>query len=230
MFQTRKTRTSLAAIAAVTGATFAMLVPASAEPMKVQGKIGDVFGHRAVVETANGKVLVNFGPKSQELKMLKPSAEVTVDGDMKKSGEIHARTVKLGADEIILAKDKQTWREWLLGDDDDKPFTEAEARRIATEKGYKVSGDLSADKRHFTGTATDKDGKTVEVDIHGNGDVKARSPFTATDARTAAEKAGYQIVGELAPEKKHFTGQAKKGEATYIIHVHRDEVKEISKL
>jgi len=202
-----------------------------AEPMKIQGKITDVFGHRAVVETASGKQLVNFGPKSKDLQQIKAGAEISVDGDMRKSGEIHARSLKVGSDEIILAKDKQTWREWLLGDDDDdKPFTEADARRIAGEKGYKLSGDLVAEKRHFTGMATDKDGKTVSVDIHRDGDIKAEVPFTAADAKASAEKAGYALVGDLVQEKKHFVGQGKKGDATYVIHVHRDDVKEIRKL
>ncbi|MDX2287976.1 MAG: hypothetical protein NW217_04060 [Hyphomicrobiaceae bacterium] len=144
--------------------------------LRFDGKITDVFGHRVVVETASGKQLVNFGPKAGEMKQIVTGAAVTVEGELKKSGEVHAHKLTIGSDEIILAKDKATWRGWLLGDaNDDKPFN-------------------------------------------------------AADAKTKAKTAGYELVGDLTADKQHFVGQGKKGNDTFVIHVHRDDVKEIRKL
>lgn len=221
---------------AAAGAVVSMLAAtaAHAEAVKIEGTVTDLFGHRVVVDAAGGKKLVNFGPKIEGLKGLKAGDKITIEGDLKKSGEVRALSVKLSdGTDVVIAKDHQTWREWLLGDDgDDKPFTEAEAKKIATDKGYQLTGDLVAEKRHFVATAT-KDGKTVEVDVHRDGTIKEAATFDVAGASAAIAKAGYTVVGEALPVKKHFEALAKKDDKFFEVHARRDgsvdEIKSVDK-
>ena len=213
-----------AAIAAVSLTSFA-----KAEDMQINGTVTDVFGHRVVIDSDGTKKLVNFGPKMDGLDIIKAGDKLSVTGEMKKSGEIHAQSLKLSdGREVVLEKDKKSWREWLLGENDDQtPFTEAEAKKFATDAGYIVSGDVSAEKKHFTADAT-KDGKAFTIEIHRDGKVKDHPKITATDAASAIVKDGYVVVGEVKPVKHHFEALAKKSDKFFEVHAHADgDVKEI---
>ena len=49
----------------------AVTVAADAEPAEIAGIVTDVVGHRFVVETATGKVLVDIGPKGADEVVIK---------------------------------------------------------------------------------------------------------------------------------------------------------------
>ncbi|MFN3867922.1 MAG: hypothetical protein ACK4MF_02515 [Hyphomicrobiaceae bacterium] len=224
-------------MAAITGVSAA--APGTATT--IEGKITDVFGHRAVVETTTGKHLVNIGPRAGQIDRLKPGADIAIMGEVRDSGEVRARSLRFGTD-VIALDDARLGAPAALPQIDSRapglkppssPFGvwgEADARRMASERGFEVSGPLVAEKRHFTGTAVDRDGRSLRIDIHRDGNIKVKSAFLAGDAARAAEAAGYRVVGDLIPEKKHFAAHAVRGEATYLIHIHRDHVKEIRRL
>ncbi len=213
-------RASLAA-----AATTAFAAGAVAEDMTIKGSLTDVFGHRVVIDAGNGKKhLVNLGPKADEMKTLKAGDTVTVLGELKRSGELRARTVTLAdGREIKIEGGKRTWRAWLLGEEKKytTPFTAVDARLRATEKGFTLTSEPVATKRHFTAMAT-KDGTTSEIKIHRDGRVEADTPFQLTEAKKLISDKGFTLVGEPEQKRRHFEGLAQKGDAYVEIHAHRD--------
>ena len=53
--------------------------------IKIGGTITDVFAHRFVVETVEGRILADLGPKGAGSFTLKPGLEIVVEGEMKPS-------------------------------------------------------------------------------------------------------------------------------------------------
>jgi hypothetical protein len=51
----------------------------------LSGQVTDIFAHRFVVNTANGKILADLGPKGAEQVALKEGDRVELAGDMKPS-------------------------------------------------------------------------------------------------------------------------------------------------
>lgn len=215
-------------IFAATAAVSALAPFAYAEDVLIKGTVTDVFGDRAVIDAGTKKHLVNFGPKVKEV-ALKSGDSIEVDGDLKKSGEVRAHIVTLAdGRKVEVGKDKKTWTEWLLGDDKDdgKPFTVTDAKKVASDKGYVLTGEPVSEKKHFVAAAT-KDGKTVEIDIHRDGEIKEHMAFTADDAKKAAIAKGYDVIGTPDAVKKHFEMLGRKEGRYFEVHAHRDgEVKE----
>ena len=138
-----------AAIALSTG-LIALTSAAFAEPAKIVGTVTDVFGPRFVLETASGRVLVDIGPKGAGKVAIKPGDKIEIDGD-RHQNEIRARRLTLADGHAYeMHKRTQSWREWLVGKRTPEatgPFGAAEARKIATDKGYQVTGEPVATKK-----------------------------------------------------------------------------------
>lgn len=226
------TRTSIIGLALAVAAT-AIPQTAFAEDVVLKGPVSDVFGHRVVMESASKKFLINFGPKIKDLSALKVGDTVSVEGDLTNSGEVRAFNVTLAdGKKIEVAKDKTSWKEWLMGDNDDadKLFTADDAKKLATDKGYTLSGNIAADKKHFVASAT-KDGKPVEVELHRDGSVKEVPMFGPAEAKTNIASKGYEVFSDLIPVRKHFEALGEKGADFFEVHAHRDgEVKEARKV
>lgn len=222
----------IAIVAAVVATQGLMMTSARAEDVVLKGSVTDIFGHRAVVQTDQKKYLVNFGPKSADVATLKSGDAISVTGNLNKSGEVRVHDVTLADGKVVaIGKDKKTWKEWLLGeDDDDTPFTAADAKKVAKDDGYALQGEPVGEKKHFVASAT-KDGKPFDVEIHRDGTVKAAAPFAAADAKKAIAAEGYDVIGEPSPVKKHFEALARKDAVFFEVHAHRDgEVKEARKV
>lgn len=206
-----------ASFVAVTGAAFA-------EPAKIAGTVTDVFGPRFVVETTAGKVLVDIGPKGPDKVAIKQGEKIEIEGDRNKN-QLRARRVTL-ADGNAYEVDKrgESWREWLLGKpapDGRSSFASADAKKLAAEKGYQVTGEPAATKKHFTAMAS-KDGKNYEIDLHRNGKIVERTPFGLAEAKKLVTDNGYELIGEPRPVKKHFELLGKKDGKFAELHAHRD--------
>jgi hypothetical protein len=197
---------------------------AFAEPVKMFGTVGDVFGHRFVMETETGRVLVDIGPKGADKVAIKRGEKVEIEGDRKES-EIRARRVTLADGHAYeVSKPGATWREWLTGmrpPESPGAFGSVEARNVATEKGYQVSGEPVATKKHFTVMAT-KDGKNYELQVHRNGRIEERQAFSEAEAKKLASDNGYQLTSDPVATKRHFRATATKGGKPYEIDLHRD--------
>ncbi|MGL4395847.1 MAG: hypothetical protein ACRCS9_04845 [Hyphomicrobium sp.] len=214
---------------AVLAGSLALGGAARAEDVKFDGVVSDIFGHRVVVDAGAKKHLVNFGPKIKDVGTLKAGDKVTVEGDLKKSGEVRAHNLTLADGKVIvLGKDKQSWKEWLLGDDeDDKPFKAADAKTLATSKGYTLAGEPVAEKKHFVAEAK-KDGKDVVVRIHRDGGIEEKAPFKIDEAKAVIKTKGYDLVQDPTPVKEHFEALARKDGKYFEVHAHRDgEFKEV---
>lgn len=207
--------------------------PASAEDVVLKGAVTDVFGHRIVMQSENKKFLVNIGPKLEEIGALKAGDAVSVEGDLTRSGEVRAQTVTLAdGRKVVVGKDKQTWKEWLLGEDSDdgKMFTAAEAKKLAVEKGYALTSEPVAEKKHFVAKAT-KDGKAYDLDLHRDGRIEEKTAFGIEDAKKEIVAKGYDIIGEPQKIKQHYEALARKSSQYFEVHAHRDgEVKEARKI
>lgn len=196
---------------------------AMAEPAKITGKVGDVFGRRVVIETASGKTLVNLGPRAREQVALKSGDQITVEGDLRRGDEMIAKRVTLSDGRMLDVNRKKTWYEWLTGKAPAAAaaFGPDEARKIATAKGYTITAGPTPQKAHFTASAT-KDGKSYEIDIHRDGRVVADTVFDADAARKTLAAKGYTASGELTRKDKHFTVVASKDGKSFDVDVHRD--------
>jgi hypothetical protein len=196
---------------------------ALADPARIAGTVTDIFGHRFVVETPDGKVLVDVGPKGAEKFVVKRGDKIEIEGD-RNPDELRARRVTL-ADGHAYEVDKpgKSWREWLTGKRPPQPGTSSaeDAKRIATEKGYQVTGDPVATKKHFKVMAS-KDGRNYELQVHGDGRIEQRPAFGAAEAKRLAADKGYQLTTDPVPVKEHFQVTATKDGKRYEVDVHRD--------
>lgn len=205
-----------------------------AEEVSFKGKVSDLFGDRVVVQTADQtKYLVNIGPKAKEVGALKAGDDVTVEGDLKKSGEVRPHKLTLADGKVVaVPKDRKSWRNWFFGDEgkSKKQLTAADARKIAADKGYVVSSEPVSVKKHYEMTAT-KDGKTYDLHVHRNGDVKENVAFLADDAKKVIAAEGYEVIGQPLRVGKHYEALARKNSVYYEVHAHADgKVKEARKL
>ena len=208
-----------AALAAATVAGAAL-----AEPARIVGTVTDVFGPRFVVETATGKVLVDIGRKGADKVAVKQGEKIEIEGDRRKD-ELRARRVTLAnGHAYVVDKRGVSWREWLVGKRAPEAagyFGPAEARKIASERGYQVSSEPVATKKHYAVTAA-KDGRNYDLQVHRDGRVEPRPAFGAAEAGKLAVDNGYQLTGAPLPVRKHFRATAAKGGKSYEIDLHRD--------
>lgn len=196
---------------------------AVAVPATVTGTVTDTFGSRFVLETDTGKLLVDIGPKGTEKLIVKRGEKIQIEGD-KVDNQLRARRVTMAdGSAFVVDKRGRTWREWLLGKTAEPagPFGPAQATKIATDKGYLVSGEPVAKKKHFEVMAA-KDGKTYELKVHRNGKIDQETVFRAAEARKLATDKGYEVTTDPVPMKKHFRVAAMKGGKAFDIDLHRD--------
>ncbi|PPD01705.1 MAG: hypothetical protein CTY31_02870 [Hyphomicrobium sp.] len=211
-----------AAFAATQG--LVMSATAHAEDVVFKGSVTEIFGHHAIVATDQKKYLVNFGPRVSEQGIVKTGDTVSITGDLKKSGQVRAHELTLADGRVVeVAKDKKTWSEWFSGDDadDEKPFTASDAKKLATDKGYVLTSQPLAEKRHFIANGS-KDGKTFDLALHRDGTIKEEVSITAVQAKKMMMDKGYDVIGDAAPVKKHFEALAIKNSEFFELHAHRD--------
>lgn len=109
----------------------------------------------------------------------------------------------------------RTWRQWLLGKSPEPAttFGPPQAAKLASDKGYVVSGEPAAKKKHYTVMAA-KDGKSYELQVHRDGTIDQQIAFGATDARKLAVDKGYGVTTDPVPMKGHFRVAAMTGRQT----------------
>lgn len=101
------------------------------------------------------------------------------------------------------------------------PFGAADARKLATDKGYTLKGDPVRKDKHFV-AAAEKAGKMYQLDLHRDGNVVEKAAFAAGDARKLGSAKGYEIVGDPKPDKEHFQMLGRKDGKYYALDAHRD--------
>lgn len=126
---------------------------------KFNGTITDVFAHRFVIETRDGRFLADIGPKAAEQIVLKTGLKVRLEGERKPS-EIKVARIAIGDGDFQLAHHPDKHHH--------PDFTATAATKMAEAEGYRIVGDLRARKKHFEATAT-KSGRTYDIHIHHDG-------------------------------------------------------------
>lgn len=208
--------TLAACVVAAAGAALAV-------PATISGTVTDTFGSRFVIQTETGKVLVDLGSKGTEKVAVKRGDKIQIEGD-REDDQLRARRVTMSDGKaFVIDKRGRSWTEWLLGKSPQPAttFSAAQATKVATDKGYQVSGEPVAKKKHYALMAT-KDGKSYELDIHVDGRIDEKAAFTATDARKLAKDKGYELNADPVPVKKHFRAAATKSGTPVEIDLHRD--------
>ncbi len=147
----------------------------------VEGKVTDVFGQRYVVSGTTGKMLVDLGPKGNEMIKVSEGDTVKVDGEMTDAGEFHAMKVSVNGGEAKQLDNRGLWAK-MTGKDVETAFGPAEAKKEVEDKGYAALSDAMPDKKHFAFAAS-KDGKFYEVHAHRNGDVKQIRVIDSNDKK-----------------------------------------------
>jgi hypothetical protein len=100
-------------------------------------------------------------------------------------------------------------------------FGVTEAKKLAADKGYSLTGEPVAIKKHYRASAT-KDGKTYEIDLHRDGTIAEQTLFGDAEAQTLVKGKGYEIVGAPRAVDEHFEVLGKKDGKFYELHAHRD--------
>lgn len=209
-------------IASAVGLTM-LAIPALAEPVKISGNVTDVFGTRFVMDSSNGKYLVDVGPKGLTKFTVKAGDKIDVEGNAQLR-EVHARRVTLADGHAYeLGRKRGSWTSWLLGKPSTPPvaFTAETAKKFATDKGFAVTSTPFADRKTFKVMAT-KGGNKYELDIHRDGKIVEQRPFDVDDAKKQATDKGYALTGDPKPLLKHFRAQATKDGKPYELDIHRD--------
>ena len=149
---------------------------------RLSGQVTDIFAHRFVVKTENGKVLADLGPKGAEQVPLKEGDRVNLIGDMKPS-ELKVHSIaKNGARPILIAHPGKP-----------HPPHEAEeadpeaALMSAEANGFTVVGKPRRKPKHFEILGRDAAGDMVELHIELDGALRKTRPVHEDDPKWARE-------------------------------------------
>jgi hypothetical protein len=138
------------------------------ERVELSGTVGDVFAHRFVLETADGKVLADLGPKGAEKFRPKTGDRVQLEGESKPS-EIKVHSITREGDEPVLIGHRKPMHE----DAHEHAFADPKiAVRAAEKAGYYVVGEAQRKPKHFELRARDAKGNMVELHIELDGHIR----------------------------------------------------------
>lgn len=138
----------------------------------IDGEVTDVFAHRFVVATEDGKVLADLGRKGAERVTLEVGDEVEVAGEAKPSELKVFKITRKGFEPVDIGhrpeKDKHE------GDADP-----AVALRAVEANGFTVVGEPRRRPEHFEVMGRDGAGDMVEFHVEFDGTVRMAKPSKA---------------------------------------------------
>ncbi len=206
------------------GALALMAGAANAEQAKISGTIMDIYGPRFVLDTANGKILVEMSPRGMDKVKLKTGEKIDVEGD-RMQNQLRAQRVTLADGHAYTTGPKQrTWREFVTGKPDagrNVAFTAADAAKTATAAGYTVKGDARPERRNFVLMGT-KAGTDYELLVAKNGRIEARPAFGVTEATKVATDKGFKLSGTPMAIGPKFRAEATKDGKPVVLMIERD--------
>jgi len=155
------------------------------EEKTLSGRVTDVFAHRFVVETANGKVLADLTPKGAEGFRLKAGDHVEIAGEMKPS-EIKVRSIaRNGAAPVVI--DHPPKPPHPARHHPHEPADPSAALRTVRAKGFVVLGEPRRRPKHFEILGRDAAGKLAELHIELDGAFRKMRPLHGGDPKWAME-------------------------------------------
>jgi hypothetical protein len=154
------------------------------EIIELSGTITDIFAHRFVIDTKQGRVLADIGPEGAELFVLKPGLAVHVEGERKPS-EVKVFRISSEGGATIEVHHRRKHEHGPKHEHAKKPghkkheFEDADpeiAVKAAKKAGYKVLGDPRRKPRHFDLLVRKKDGSKVDLHVEIDGTIKKEKP------------------------------------------------------
>lgn len=130
----------------------------------VAGEVTDVFAHRFVLRTADGKLLADLGPEGAAAISIAVGDTVTLTGRRKPS-ELKVETVERGGETVAIGgADKH--------EDPREPADPAAARAAVEKLGHTVVAEPHRKPKHFDVLAQDRQGRHHEHHVTLDGKVK----------------------------------------------------------
>jgi hypothetical protein len=147
------------------------------------GEVTDIFAHRFVVATKNGRFLADLGPKGAEQVSLREGDHVTLTGEMKPS-ELKVHTIqKESGPAIALNHKKPNPRH----PDPDEHADPKLALAAVERSGFKVAAEPRRKPKHFEILGRDAAGAFFEIHVDLDGELRKTRPATKDDPKWAAE-------------------------------------------
>jgi hypothetical protein len=147
----------------------------------LSGRVTDIFAHRFVFETKNGKALADLGPKGAEQVALKEGDQVVLVGELKPS-ELKVHSIaRNGKPAIVLDHPKKPHPH---DHDDADP---GPALKTAEANGFTVLGKPGRKPKHFEILGRDPAGDTVELHVELDGSLRKTRPAQDNDPKWATE-------------------------------------------
>ena len=132
--------------------------------VSVSGVIWGAFKHRFAIETADGKALIDIGPKGADMLELAEGDRVDVKGERKPS-EIKVHSIKVSG---------KTHRiDWLPKHDDGA--SPDVAKRAVKDEGYEVAGEPERRPKHWEVPAK-RNGRSYEIHVELDGAIRHIKP------------------------------------------------------
>ncbi|RUP10761.1 hypothetical protein [Hyphomicrobium sp.] len=128
--------------------------------IKVSGKVTHIFGHRLVVATSKDKILAAIGPEAAARLNLKIDDQVEIEGEQKPA-EIKVLRISVNGGPAVDTHDGPKHKDHH----EHHEFSAEAARRIAEKEGFKIVGELTANKKHYEAIA-EHDGARHEIHVH----------------------------------------------------------------
>jgi hypothetical protein len=148
------------------------------EPAKaLSGQVTDIFAHRFVVKTADGKVLADLGPKGAEQVLLKEGDRVELVGELKPS-ELKVQSIAKNGGPPILVHHPSKPHTHEHDQADPGP-----ALKTAEANGFTVLGKPRRKPKHFEVLGRDLAGDVVELHIELDGRLRKTRPVPEDDPK-----------------------------------------------
>jgi hypothetical protein len=145
------------------------------------GQVTDIFAHRCVVKTANGKVLADLGPKGAEQVALKKGDRVELAGTMKPS-ELKVHSIAKNGGPPILVDHPPKSHPHEHDEVDPGP-----ALKTAEANGFAVLVKPRRKPKHFEILGRDPAGDVVELHVELDGSLRKTRPVHDDDPKWATE-------------------------------------------
>jgi hypothetical protein len=151
------------------------------QPKTLSGEVTDIFAHRFVVKTADGKVLADLGPRGADQVRLKEGDRVNLIGNMKPS-ELKVHSVARNGARPVIIEHPQKPHLHEHGEANPGP-----ALKTAEANGFTVLGEPRRKPKHFEILGRDPAGDTVELHIELNGSLRKTRLVQDDDPKWATE-------------------------------------------
>ena len=150
----------------------------------LSGRVADIFAHRFVLNTENGKVLADLGPKGAEQVVLKEGDRVELVGELKPS-ELKVHSIAKNGEPPILLDHPQKPHPHEHDEADPEP-----ALKTAEANGFTVLGKPRRKPKHFEILGRDPAGDILELHLELDGSLRKARPVHEDDPKWETEIKG----------------------------------------